>query len=139
MWECRQDGHRLLDESRQVLHAVGATTVDPALDAELRLETLGTAGITGVSVYARAPLTLLESVYNCPILGVPDSPRNLQAVPIEKKRRAHRGHKTWKNFPLGVLTGHRERSYKAFSIRDAVRRKLRSGRLRRPLPTSASE
>jgi hypothetical protein len=27
-------------------------------------------------------------------------------VRTEKKRRAHWGQKTWKNFPLGVLTGH---------------------------------
>lgn len=39
-----------------------ATTVDPALATELHLKTQGTAGVTGVSVYARAPLTQLESV-----------------------------------------------------------------------------
>jgi hypothetical protein len=39
-----------------------AMTVDPALAAQLHLKTQGTAGVTGVGVYARAPLTQLESV-----------------------------------------------------------------------------
>jgi hypothetical protein len=38
------------------------TTVDPALAAELHLKTLGTAGVTGVGVYARASLAQLDSV-----------------------------------------------------------------------------
>jgi hypothetical protein len=38
------------------------TTVDPALAAELHLETRGTAGVVGVGVYARASLTQLDSV-----------------------------------------------------------------------------
>ena len=38
------------------------TTVDPALAAELHLQTQGTAGVTGVGVYARASLTQLDSV-----------------------------------------------------------------------------
>src|SRR5579863_9288038 len=46
----------LVDTGAQV------TTVDPALAAELHLRTQGTAGVTGVGVYARAPLTLLASV-----------------------------------------------------------------------------
>jgi len=46
----------LMDTGAQV------TTVDPALAAELHLKTQGTAGVTGVSVSARAPLTQLESV-----------------------------------------------------------------------------
>src|SRR5579863_5280831 len=46
----------LVDTGAQV------TTVDPALAAELHLKTQGTAGVTGVGVYARAPLTQLESV-----------------------------------------------------------------------------
>ncbi len=46
----------LVDTGAQV------TTVDPALASELRLKTLGTAGVTGVAVYARAPLTQLDSV-----------------------------------------------------------------------------
>ena len=46
----------LVDTGAQV------TTVDPALAAELHLKTQGMAGVTGVGVYARAPLTQLESV-----------------------------------------------------------------------------
>src|SRR5580704_14214174 len=46
----------LVDTGAQV------TTVDPALAAELHLKTQGTAGVTGVGVYGRAPLTQLESV-----------------------------------------------------------------------------
>jgi hypothetical protein len=46
----------LVDTGAQV------TTVDPALAAELHLKTQGTAGVTGVSVYARAPLTRLDNV-----------------------------------------------------------------------------
>jgi hypothetical protein len=46
----------LVDTGAQV------TTVDPALAAELHLKAQGTAGVTGVGVYARAPLTQLESV-----------------------------------------------------------------------------
>ena len=38
------------------------TTVDPPLAAELHLKTQETAGVTGVGVYARAPLTQLDSV-----------------------------------------------------------------------------
>ena len=38
------------------------TTVDPSLAAELQLKTLGTAGVTGVGIYARASLTQLDSV-----------------------------------------------------------------------------
>jgi hypothetical protein len=38
------------------------TTVDPALAAELHLQTQGTAGVVGVGVYARASLTQLDSV-----------------------------------------------------------------------------
>jgi len=46
----------LVDTGAQIM------TVDPALAAELQLKTRGTAGVTGVGVYARAPLTQLESV-----------------------------------------------------------------------------
>ena len=46
----------LVDTGAQV------TTVDPALAAELHLKTQGTAGVTGVGVSARAPLTQLGSV-----------------------------------------------------------------------------
>jgi hypothetical protein len=46
----------LVDTGAQV------TTLDPALAAELHLNTHGAAGVTGVVVYARAPLTQLESV-----------------------------------------------------------------------------
>jgi hypothetical protein len=46
----------LVDTGAQV------TTVDPALAAELHLRTQGTVGVTGVGVYAPAPLTQLESV-----------------------------------------------------------------------------
>jgi len=46
----------LVDTGAQV------TTVDPALATELHLKTQGAAGVTGVSVYARAPLTHLDSV-----------------------------------------------------------------------------
>lgn len=46
----------LVDTGAQV------TTVDPALAAALHLKTLETVGVTGVGVYARAPLTQLESV-----------------------------------------------------------------------------
>jgi hypothetical protein len=46
----------LVDTGAQVM------TVDPALAAELRLKTQGTAGVTGVGNYARAPLTRLETV-----------------------------------------------------------------------------
>jgi hypothetical protein len=46
----------LVDTGAQV------TTVDPALAAELHLKSEGTAGVTGVGAYARAPLTQLESV-----------------------------------------------------------------------------
>jgi hypothetical protein len=46
----------LVDTGAQVM------TVDRALAAELHLKTQGTAGVTGVGVYARAPLTQLESV-----------------------------------------------------------------------------
>jgi len=38
------------------------TTVDPALAAELNLKTQGTAGVVGVGVFARAPLTELDEV-----------------------------------------------------------------------------
>jgi hypothetical protein len=38
------------------------TTVDPALAAALHLKTQGAAGIIGVGVYARAPLTQLDSL-----------------------------------------------------------------------------
>src|ERR1700676_3890134 len=41
----------LVDTGAQV------TTVDPALAAELHLRTQGTVGVTGVGVYAPAPLT----------------------------------------------------------------------------------
>jgi hypothetical protein len=46
----------LVDTGAQV------TTLDPALADELHLRTQGMAGVTGVGVYARAPLTQLESV-----------------------------------------------------------------------------
>jgi hypothetical protein len=46
----------LVDTGAQVM------TVDPALAAELHLKTQGTVGVTGVGVYARAPLTQLERV-----------------------------------------------------------------------------
>ena len=46
----------LVDTGAQV------TTVDLALAAELHLGTQGTVGVTGVGVYAPAPLTQLESV-----------------------------------------------------------------------------
>jgi hypothetical protein len=46
----------LVDTGAQV------TTVDPALADELHLKIQGTAGVTGVGVYARAPLTQLDSV-----------------------------------------------------------------------------
>jgi len=46
----------LVDTGAQV------TTVDPALAAELQLKTQGTAGVTGVAVRTRAPLTQLDSV-----------------------------------------------------------------------------
>jgi len=46
----------LVDTGAQV------TTVDPALADELKLKTQGTAGVTGVGVYARAALTQLDSV-----------------------------------------------------------------------------
>jgi Aspartyl protease len=38
------------------------TTVDPALAAELHLQTQGTAGVVGVGVYARASLTQLDTL-----------------------------------------------------------------------------
>jgi Aspartyl protease len=38
------------------------TTVDPALAAELHLKSQGTAGVVGVGVFARAPLTELDEV-----------------------------------------------------------------------------
>jgi aspartyl protease len=46
----------LVDTGAQVM------TVDPALAAELHLKPTETAGITGVAVFARAPLARLESV-----------------------------------------------------------------------------
>jgi hypothetical protein len=46
----------LVDTGAQVI------TVDPALAVQLQLKTQGTAGITGVGVFARASLTQLESV-----------------------------------------------------------------------------
>jgi hypothetical protein len=46
----------LLDTGAQV------TTVDPALAAALQLKTRGTAGVVGVGVYSRAPLTELDTV-----------------------------------------------------------------------------
>ena len=46
----------LVDTGAQV------TTVDPALAAALQLMTRGTAGVVGVGVYARAPLTELGTV-----------------------------------------------------------------------------
>jgi aspartyl protease len=46
----------LVDTGAQV------TTVDPALAAALQLKTQGTAGVTGVGVYGRAPLTELDTV-----------------------------------------------------------------------------
>lgn len=46
----------LVDTGAQVM------TVDPALAAQLHLKTQGTAGVTGVGVYAREPLAQLESV-----------------------------------------------------------------------------
>ena len=46
----------LVDTGAQV------STVDPALASELHLRTQGTAGVTGVGVYARAPLTELDAV-----------------------------------------------------------------------------
>jgi hypothetical protein len=46
----------LVDTGAQV------TTVDPALAAELNLQTKGTAGVTGVGVSGRAPLTQLDLV-----------------------------------------------------------------------------
>lgn len=38
------------------------TTVDPVLAADLHLKPQGTAGVVGVGVYARAPLTILDTV-----------------------------------------------------------------------------
>jgi hypothetical protein len=46
----------MLDTGAQV------TTVDPSLAAELQLRTREMAGVTGVGVFARAPLTQLDSV-----------------------------------------------------------------------------
>ena len=46
----------MVDTGAQVM------TVDPALAAELNLKMQGTAGVTGVGVYARAPLTELDEV-----------------------------------------------------------------------------
>lgn len=46
----------LVDTGAQV------TTVDPTLAAELQLKTNETAGVTGVAVHARVPLTKLDSV-----------------------------------------------------------------------------
>lgn len=72
----------LVDTGAQV------TTVDPALAAELRLKTLGTVGVTGVGVSARAPLTRLDSVEAGPnevehVLAVI---QNLGQIQLEDRR-----------------------------------------------------
>jgi hypothetical protein len=51
-----------LPSTIQALTSAQVSTVDPALASELHLRTQGTAGLTGVRVYARAPLTELDTV-----------------------------------------------------------------------------
>lgn len=54
--ECLPRGCQLSNSGQEpVRQGAQVTTVDPVLVAELRLKTRGTAGVTGVGVYAPAP------------------------------------------------------------------------------------